>query len=258
MYNLYTNTNDPIPTTGICIQKNRVKEYLTNISKIDYKSTIYLENNSTFEIELFNPLPIDIVADIEINGKFLGSGVIIKPGQRIYLERFLDSPNKFKFETYLVESNNPEVDSAIKNNGMIKISFRKATQTVYFTNTWNNPITVWCGTGGSSGTTNQEVVYRSTTLTNNSLNSANLTTCSSYSVKVKETGKIEKGEHSDQEFGTSYELFEQFPFYSVEYKLIPYSYLPTDSIEFRKYCTNCGTRIKKSGWKYCPTCGNSI
>lgn len=108
------------PTVNVTVQKNRVKLY-------DGKN-IFLQKGQEFEIELFNPTQDRIVAKIKVNGQDISndnSGIIINPGQRIYLERYLKSSNKFKFDTYTVENGNADVDRAIANNGNIEVSFHK-------------------------------------------------------------------------------------------------------------------------------------
>ena len=57
------------------------------------------------------------------NGKEISqAGLVIRPGQRIYLERYLDIAKKFKFETYEVEDSN-ESKEAIAKNGEVKVEF---------------------------------------------------------------------------------------------------------------------------------------
>jgi rRNA maturation endonuclease Nob1 len=31
-----------------------------------------------------------------------------------------------------------------------------------------------------------------------------------------------------------------------------------ETSEIRNYCNECGIRIRKSSWKFCPECGNEI
>jgi len=54
-----------------------------------------LNDGDEFEIELFNPKTNPVLAKISINGKRISErGIILNPGQRVFLERFLDSPEK--------------------------------------------------------------------------------------------------------------------------------------------------------------------
>src|ERR1017187_6553758 len=98
----------------ISTQRNRIKAY---------GSTVYLKDKQEFQIELFNPSNLTKAAEIHINGKLISSAkIVIKPGQRIYLERFIDEPKKFLFETYEVD-NEGIARAAILHNGDIEVKF---------------------------------------------------------------------------------------------------------------------------------------
>jgi len=107
------NTN---PTARIGVNRNLVPT----------GTNVYLKSGQEFEIELYNPTQYNVLAKIYINGEAVSdSGLIIKPGRREWLERYIDKPRKFKFDTYEVEAGNSDVKAAIKNNGSIKIEFYK-------------------------------------------------------------------------------------------------------------------------------------
>jgi hypothetical protein len=73
--------------------RNRLKTY-------DGGGTIYLKDGQNFEIELFNPLDNRVLAKISINGKQISSsGIVLNPGQRIFLERFIDDDRKFMYHS---------------------------------------------------------------------------------------------------------------------------------------------------------------
>ena len=108
------------PLAKIAVNKSLLKEY----SNSEYSRVVYMKNNSEFQIQIFNPYDYTIGADISINGKRMSNRIIIKPGQRIWLERYLDEARKFLFSTYEVE-NSYEAKQAIRNNGLISISFYK-------------------------------------------------------------------------------------------------------------------------------------
>ena len=103
-----------MPQAHLTINRNRVKTY---------GNAVYMKDKTNFEIEIFNPLTTSVKADIEIDGKIISEGgLVIKPGQRVYLERWISESRKFLFETYQVE-NSGEAIAAISNNGKVKISF---------------------------------------------------------------------------------------------------------------------------------------
>jgi membrane protease subunit (stomatin/prohibitin family) len=76
--------------------------------------------------------------------------------------------------------------------------------------------------------------------------------------KSIETGRIEKGDSSDQLFETVNGNFSTFATSAITIKLLPESQKPVEVSTLRNYCTNCGTRSKKQSWKFCPNCGEKI
>jgi hypothetical protein len=103
------------PSAFITKSKQRIKQF---------NGTVYLKNGDEFEIELFNPTQNKILAKIKIDGKGIGgSGIVLRPGERVFLERYIDIAKKFLFETYKVNGNNSDVQRAIENNGNVEIEF---------------------------------------------------------------------------------------------------------------------------------------
>jgi hypothetical protein len=74
----------------------------------------------------------------------------------------------------------------------------------------------------------------------------------------KETGRIEKGEKSDQDFEKVELNFNTISFHTIRYKLKPLSEKPTTITEIREYCVGCGYRIRNKSWSYCPKCGGKV
>lgn len=154
----------------------------------------FLENDSNFEIELFNPLTVSVLTDIKLNGQSISkTGLVVKPGQRVYFDCFIDDKKKFIFKTYDVEDNG-EVLDAIQKNGLLEVFFYK--EDVITLNNWKSRFdrvivekwypyyptypsypNIWCSsTGGYSGTV---TTLGGTTLTTNSSNSLVGTTTTS-------------------------------------------------------------------------------
>lgn len=107
--------NVQYPTLHITKQKSRLKIYNEN--------TIFLKDKDNFELELYNPRQSSILCKIRLNGKYISdSGLILRPGQRVFLERFLDTNNKFEFSTYDVEDTSQN-RSAIDLNGDVSVEF---------------------------------------------------------------------------------------------------------------------------------------
>ena len=86
---------------------------------------VFLEDKEEFEIELFNPLTVSVLTDIKLNGQSISkTGLVVKPGQRIYLDCFIDDKKKFKFSTYEIENSGEALD-ATQNNGLLEVFFYK-------------------------------------------------------------------------------------------------------------------------------------
>jgi len=240
------------------ITKNR------NRSKI-YENSVYLKDGENFEIELFNPTTSRVLAKITINGNSISnSGIVLKPGERVYLERFIDSNNKFVFETYEVEGSN-EALNAIRNNGGVEVSFyTEITASTYSSYPGSFTLSHTGNSGGYAPGTlydNCNYTFGGTTVNNtftmSSVTSGSIGVNASISKSV-ETGRIEKGDSSNQLFETVNGNFSSFPTSSITIKLLPESQKPVEVSTLRNYCTNCGTRAKKQSWKFCPNCGEKI
>jgi hypothetical protein len=245
-----------------------------NRSKI-YGNSIYLKDGQNFEIELFNPTQSRVLAKINLNGKAIStSGIILRPGERVYLERFIDTNNKFVFETYEVEKSK-ETLNAIENNGMIEVYFYQEyipTSTyIYAGTTVNTPTfsspsifttpsypynNIYCmGSIGVSGSLGPQGLNGSTTSDARLYSSLDSTFNSKSLNEGIETGRVERGDSSNQSFDQSSGEFNSFHSNVVSYKLSPESQRPVEISTLRNYCTSCGTRVKKTNWKFCPNCG---
>ena len=139
---MYYQTKTGTPSAYITKDRKRLKQFGQNV---------YLNNGDEFELELFNPSTTTVLAKIKLDGSYIsGGGIVLKPGQRVYLERYLDDPRKFKFETYEVDGTSNEVLDAISGNGDVVIDFFDE----YKQPVWNNPITYYGGSfGGPTYTT---------------------------------------------------------------------------------------------------------
>lgn len=106
----------------------------TNDSGLTYKNhgrksathnKIYLKDNEEFEIELYNPLTENVLAVIYLDGKPISkSGIVVRAGQRFYLDCFYDDRKKFIFRTYEVDDT-VESGEAIAKNGLFEVQFFK-------------------------------------------------------------------------------------------------------------------------------------
>jgi hypothetical protein len=243
---------------------------------------IYLDNGQEFEIEIFNPLKESVLADIRLNGNSIcKTGLVVKPGQRIYLDCFVDDRKKFIFQTYNVDGTQESLD-AIADNGLMEVFFYKE-QAVTLQN-WNDrfhkviiheyhpvyypvyprwyPTYYTLGTGtittcnsiNNGGTS----VYNTSTqthlgtayggvlndgnygssFTNCSLTSGSLTSGSAYYNSPVggslETGRVEKGEKSNQQFVDVDMEFEKNYIHHFVFQLLPSSRKPKEINEVSK------------------------
>lgn len=246
------------PSAHITINKSRTKAY---------GSTVCLKTGTSFEIELYNPTQLLFLAKVKINGSYISqAGIIIKPGQRIFLERFIDNQKKFKFETYEVEGASPEILKAIANNGDIIVEFypeklktQNSTSWLLAGSTGHTVVTPtllnrddwWYG---FTTTNNVGIEYRTnTSFGGSTVNNVSINVAGSF-----ETGRIEVGETSNQQLVETFGEFSNFMVAQSVWKILPLSLKPIEVGEIRQYCTGCRTRIKKSSWKFCPTCGEGL
>lgn len=250
---MYTiNTTQRRCEAHIAINRSRLK---------GYENRYYLKDKSNFEIELFNPHTVSVLAKIKMNGEYISSsGLIIKPGQRVFLSRYLDSNNSFLFETYEVESSKESLD-AIQNNGKIQVEFyleQKYQQN--FGITWvssPSPNVYYTNNIGLTSNSGSFSVGNGTFPIAGSL--SNGSELKNLSIESSlETGRIEKGGASLQTIESAYGSYNSWVDSTVDIQLLPESAKPVVASEIRTYCTECGTRMKKQTWKFCPNCGTKI
>jgi len=271
-----------VPQSFITKSKQRLKQHT---------DTVYLNNGDEFEIELYNPTQNKVLAKIEMNGNSIGNGIILRPGERVFLERYLDEAKKFLFETYVVNGNNEEVQQAIANNGDVVIKFyNEVRASTYIVNsgtvTINNPNFGWGSTttgspyyGNATFTTSgTNLFYNSSlnsgTISTNSflnnatkvikkkLNEAEVTTdgmdFNESSTRSLETGRVEKGSNSDQSFTYDSSSFNSYPSTTNWWKIKPKSTQVITKEDLVTYCTECGSKRKKDTHKFCPQCGTKF
>jgi hypothetical protein len=245
LYQQNYNFGSKEPSAFITVRKQRQKQNGKNV---------YLHDRTEFEIELHNPTNDSILAKISLNGnRISNSGVVLKPGERVFLERYLDEDRKFLFETYEV-SDNKTNQRAIENNGLVIVEFFNK---MLFTNyghlggyTYlNNQLLYGSGSGIVNG---NPTIFNTTGLGNSNI----IGNTSTSDAKI-ETGRVEKGDKSDQEFGTSYKIFNTNVSWVKEWKILPFSAKDITTKDLVKRCGGCGTKVKDN-YKFCPQCGNQV
>lgn len=248
---------------GIAKNKSLLKEYQNRI--------VYLSDGDEFQIMLFNPTESKIAAKIKINRSQIPNMVVLRPGERVWLDRYLDVNRKFKFSTYTVDKSN-EVLNAIRNNGTIEITFYyeqvkrndiiicdSAITTI--TNSGNvsttlpktYPITWEVTPSSTAGIPSVSTAYY--TPANLGVNTSITSECDAKISEKLETGRIEEGGISEQRFNKDYSDFSYYPFKTETIKILPISQKPYNKQDIEKrYCVNCGRKLNPK-FKYCPQCG---
>jgi hypothetical protein len=258
---IWTSGSPSNPQAFVTKNKQRVKQF---------EGQVYLNDGDEYQIELFNPTPNHILAKIKIDKDFLsGGGIVLRPGERVFLERFLDTNNKFVFRTYEVGKEAVNL-GAIDNNGYVEVQFFSEQLKLNSYPNWANRTIYNSGTG--TYTLNSGITYTTNTLGNTSFTTSgtNLTTSTAYynnitptstistSNKV-ETGLTEKGGSSNQTFTNSDREFYSYSFHNVVWRI-----LPTSQKQYHKeelgvlYCGECGAKRKKDTHKFCPHCGTKF
>jgi hypothetical protein len=248
---------------------------------------VFLKDKEEFEIELFNPLTVSVLADIKLNGQSISkTGLVVKPGQRVYLDCFIDDKKKFVFSTYEIENSGEALD-ATQNNGVLEVFFYK--EDVITLDNWQRRFdrvivekwypyypsypyyrpTVWCLTTNpynSVITTNGSGIIGTTTTTNaiyssnnincsytSDVNLSNLNISGSNnmntmnSINSIETGRVEKGEKSKQKFTEVDMEFEKHYISSTIIQILPESRKPATASDLASKLKNGPTKKKKSG-----------
>lgn len=269
------SNNETMPSAYITVSKGRKKVK---------DNTVYLNNGQEFELELFNPTTDNLLVKIWINNKQMSSsGVVLRPGDRVFLERYIDIPKKFLFDTYEVNGGNASVQKAIEKNGLVKVQFFREDTTVYTNDypiltvtdnpfphmTYGNPTfrTFTNDTTFGHNTTNTASYFSgdlnltsvSSSIGGSSVRSDEPTkSIKSRSKKSLETGRVEQGSNSDQTFTKVNKKFHSYAMTTIEYQIKPTSTQPMNVVQvLSKYCTGCGKKAKPAN-KFCSNCGTKL
>ena len=238
-----TTTAEWLPKPNVIVTSNN------NPKKIYDGKNIYLSDGEYFEFKIINPTSDKISVNISLNGNSSIDNLVLQPGESTIIDRFIDTNKKMCFKTYNYDENNSEV---VKNNGKVVFNFFKKIKNHNGYQPcipWTHPHTPYIQPTTQPccyPTTDQpypQIIYTSN-LSDNSV-----------SYNSNETGIIDQGVESKQHFNVDYDTFEYNSFHTIEYNLLPYSKMKN---KVRNYCVDCGYRIRKNSWKYCPKCGEKV
>jgi hypothetical protein len=285
-------TTATAPSVYVTKNRQRIKQY---------NNTVYLNNGDEFELEFFNPTTGKVLAKIELDGKSIGSGIVLRPGERVFLERYLNEARKFLFETYKVNGSSEEVKQAIALNGIVSVKFyneqppvniyQHCNSAITYSNPWtttgspyNNPTFTTSNSRGIVGAATS-ASYFSSEVKSTDINDLgfmdmdlerSVEPTSTRRMKSKsmfkspgvsifekdnteiETGRLEKGSHSNQSFTYDSTKFNYFYTWMTEWKILPLSQKVLTKEDLAVFCTNCGTKRKKESHKFCPNCGEKF
>ena len=218
---------------------------------------VYLKHGEEFEIEIFNPLTDCVLADIKLNGSSISkNGLVIKPGQRFYLDCFIDDGKKLVFGAYEVESGS-ESEEIASENGNLEIFFYK--ESVVSINNWRTRFdrliiersqpayypshmpsrvpNIWFGDSPASKSINT-TPFGGTTENNLYARGGKFRSAIGEQSKSPlsgiETGRAEKGANSAQKFDEVDMEFESLYISSTSIQLLPESRKPTEASELSK------------------------
>jgi hypothetical protein len=120
-----------IPSAWVVRSKDKGRLSIKN-------GNVYMSDGEEFMIELFNPTMNTVLANIKLDGKPISkSGIVVYPGQRVYLDHFPDTGKLFTFTTYEVDDEK-ELHDAVYNNGKVDVTFHneEVTRIENWTTRW--------------------------------------------------------------------------------------------------------------------------
>lgn len=251
------------PSAWVVAPKDRGRKSVKFDTKSDTetKGKVYLNDGEEFQIELYNPLTECALADIKLNGNSISKGgLVLRPGERFYLDCFIDDKKKFIFSTYEVEDTDDSMESIAKN-GLLEVFFYKESaksidrsrlnrviverhyypyHTGWQTTPWYTTPNIYCNNGNIVGTTFTNTGSNTTYTSSLNLTNLNLTSGSfdSRTTPINytsiETGRIEKGDKSEQKFDEVDMDFDNFYISSTVLELLPESRRPIETKELKE------------------------
>lgn len=264
---------------NVLVNNDRLKTYNKN-SKPPFPH-YYLKDGEEFSLEFISAFSSIVGIEIKINGtKISDNYLIIEPGQRVVLDRYLDDNKRFKFAEYSLGNIDDEFtevrnEAYLKSEiGVIEVKVYKQIEQInsniyinynqtistntlkpndYFYDYWINP-KVYYGNENKINFTSPLNNLSFTSSTNiKSLNIDNDTR----DEEEKKAGKITEGSKSDQKLDIVQMTFSDYCSVNVKLRLMPLSSKPIEKSDLVNYCSECGKKQKKTN-RFCPNCGNKL
>ena len=264
----------------IAKNKSLLKEYKTP----NNPRTVYLSDGEEFQIQLYNPYNYTVSAKITLNGTEIPNALVLRPAERVWLDRYLNTPRKFKFETYEVD-NDKNTEKITAYNGLIKVSFYREVpenplniydySKISVTNPYGIMDSLTPGLCDYVTLQNTSKTLRPESIiqTYYNLDSSCVSSCACTAATTAtantlansqstpnsiETGRIAEGSYSDQKFDKVDLEFSPWACNAETIKILPLSCKSFSSNDLKKqYCPSCGHKINDK-YKFCPYCGENL
>ena len=238
------------PIARITVNGKKAKSRGTNF---------YLKRGTAFEIELFNPKKKRILAKIWLNGYSISSGgIVLRPGERVFLDRWLDVAKKFVFESFCVD----EYTEALDESGRVTIQFYDEVRMAYSSFAPNviyydeAGMTSTFVTGGCTVSNFSHYSKSIDFYTSGDLGDA--VTSWELPTSTNEMGKIEKGDRSEQSFESDNMMYDIVHSKTVSLHILPESMFSLSTKKKNVACSSCGVKAISLTWKFCPGCGSPL
>ena len=86
------NNNEKL--AKVAVHKSLLKEY----SNSSNERIVYMDNGTEFQIQIFNPYSYTIGVSLSFNNNLKESNLLVlRPGERVWLDRYLDNESRFLF-----------------------------------------------------------------------------------------------------------------------------------------------------------------
>jgi hypothetical protein len=187
--------------------------------KMYFGDTVFLNDNTEFDIEFFNTSQKTVCPSVTINGESLTSSPVIYNGQKYVLKDFINDNRRFLFKTYTIDKLDPKALNAIKDNGIVAIKY-------YYEKIYIPSKTFY--------DTSEERIHSDFSMDES----------------IEETGKIMRGSRTDTKYKTVNIQLDYSNFEEQIIKILPISKKPENHI-----CSQCKT-LNSIENNFCPNCGH--
>lgn len=271
---MYTSTTNAqalmAPTVQMMINRSLLKSYY---DQQKHSTTYYVNDGQEFQLEIRNTYTTRVLVKIKMNGQYLSdTGIVIDPFSYVILDRYIDSPNKFKYKTFVIDDV-AETKGAQERNGLVEVEFYPEIIRPRITNTSSRL---------SSFVGNVKHGYEYDSLSTNINCSTSDVQSMNFCAQMKdlpdfnrgkdfapgeapkvETGRVSEGSRSNQTFEMTSGNFSSLYSALVSFQILPLSQKPVTIAkqhvaQVREYCSECGMRVRSTSWKFCAQCGNKI